>query len=324
MIYENSYFVKLSSLLTKHFNQRKENADNFIKNSFTKRVIDFDLRMENYLTASIKEYDLITFCAELDSKWLSETIYLCKKFDKPLLIRTTGMIKSLPENVFQELKFKHSLLVHSLFNYKKLECFTDLNVSILDQTSLIEYALLPLSIHSVLDSIKYGYIGRFDENKGVLKLLEHLNQSGKNILLAGNGTHKTVVKAYCERNQSFHSMGELSVDQIAVFFDQIDVLIIPSYEEAGPLVGVEAMAAGKIILSTKVGAMPDRLNKVQDNFWFDINNSESLFKQMDKIESMSQEDLKRQMRANRKHYLDNYKLEHITNLYLEQAINLLK
>jgi glycosyltransferase involved in cell wall biosynthesis len=47
-------------------------------------------------------------------------------------------------------------------------------------------------------------------------------------------------------------------DRVA-FYEGIDAFAIASHAEGGPVTGVEAMAAGRSIVSTPVGAMPHRL-----------------------------------------------------------------
>lgn len=110
--------------------------------------------------------------------------------------------------------------------------------------------------------------------------------------------------------------GEISTDQLSDFFNKIDGLIIPSFEEAGPLVGIEAMAAGKIILSTKVGAMMERLDQTPNQFWFDINNQDSLLKEVSIIENKSQDQILNIREQVRNRYIDYYSEKKIANNYV--------
>jgi len=93
-------------------------------------------------------------------------------------------------------------------------------------------------------------------------------------------------------------------------------LVIPSHEEAGPLVGIEAMAAGKLIFSTKVGAMAQRLYNTENDFWFDINKEQSFLQLIERVKNIKPEGIKVIREKNRKIYLENYSIEKISNEYL--------
>jgi glycosyltransferase involved in cell wall biosynthesis len=106
-------------------------------------------------------------------------------------------------------------------------------------------------------------------------------------------------------------------ENLEAYYKQIDVLIIPSLEEAGPLVGVEAMAAGKIILSTRVGAMEDRLIGTENNFWFDIIKTDSLKSLVKLISNKDEAQIVNIRKDVRRHYLENYSVNKISKTYIE-------
>src|ERR1035437_3073958 len=60
------------------------------------------------------------------------------------------------------------------------------------------------------------------------------------------------------------------------FYASIDVFLIASREEGGPITGVEAMASGLPIVSTPVGAMPERLKDEVDGLFFPVDSVEGL------------------------------------------------
>ena len=55
------------------------------------------------------------------------------------------------------------------------------------------------------------------------------------------------------------------------------------------MVGLEAMAAGKIIISTDVGAMKDRLLGTKNDFWFDLNTIDELNQIFEKLNTLELE-----------------------------------
>lgn len=62
------------------------------------------------------------------------------------------------------------------------------------------------------------------------------------------------------------------VSDTADFYKSIDVFVISSREEGGPITGVEAMAAELPIISTRVNAMPERLAEGRDALFFDVGS----------------------------------------------------
>jgi len=187
---------------------------------------------------------------------------------------------------------------------------------------LLEKSLITIGINETKE-LKFGFIGRFSNEKGILELLDIFKAINERLIVAGGGPLQNQVESICVENNNLDYLGEIKANEIDVFFEKIDVLIIPSYEEAGPLVGIEAMAAGKLIISTRVGAMMERLKDTQNNFWFDINNENSLLEIIESINQKSPETIKRIREINREKYLKNYSFNNIKKQYLEAFAKIL-
>ena len=150
-----------------------------------------------------------------------------------------------------------------------------------------------------------------------------MDNQGKKLVIAGTGPQQQEVLHFCAKNEKFQYQGALESTDVHLFYDSIDVLIIPSYEEAGPLVGIEAMAAGKLIISTKVGAMPDRLETLGNQFWFDIEHPKSLLDNMQEIELLDRDVLLEFKKELRNRYLEYYRYDKISSLYAGVISNIL-
>jgi glycosyltransferase involved in cell wall biosynthesis len=136
------------------------------------------------------------------------------------------------------------------------------------------------------------------------------------LYLVGDGEQKADVLRKIENVNTIRYLGVLNNEDLEMFFEKIDVLIIPSKEETGPLVGLEAMAAGKIILSTKVGAMMERLENTENQFWFE-NTEASFVREINKLSVLSEKQLSKIKTKNRERYLERYSKEVISSSYLE-------
>jgi glycosyltransferase involved in cell wall biosynthesis len=104
------------------------------------------------------------------------------------------------------------------------------------------------------EAVSMVFIGRNDKRKGFPILLEALKRSKEIVSLK-------VIGPWPEIKISPHNLtyyGEIkSKDKIFEIIDASDVLVVPSLSEGMPTVILEAMARGKAIIATDVGAVSD-------------------------------------------------------------------
>ena len=143
------------------------------------------------------------------------------------------------------------------------------------------------------------------------------NVKDAKLVIAGNGIIKEDVLKAIKGQDNIEYMGLVSPDELDSFFERISVFILPSLEESGPLVGLEAMAAAKLILTTNTGAMKERLVDSANDFWFDIKNEQSFIEKIDKIKSLSNEEFLAITKGNRERYLEEYQFTSIKKKYLD-------
>ena len=161
---------------------------------------------------------------------------------------------------------------------------------------------------------RYGYLGRLSEEKGMLPVARFFAQTNFPFVIAGDGPQKNELLSVIKGSPNCNYLGLLQNHELASFFSQIDVLVIPSYEESGPLVGLEAMAAGKIIVSTEVGAMPERLAPLE-GYWFAIENLTTLESCINKVNALSLDGYQAAVTLLRKRYMDEYSFDAVALQY---------
>src|SRR3989344_3203193 len=120
------------------------------------------------------------------------------------------------------------------------------------------------------------FVGRLARNKGIRLLLEAAKLSIFNYqfpikcLIVGNGPLKESIKMEIEKCPPAGEAGKLEKfvtlhgwakdsGEVARLINQAKLLIMPSYNEGGPRVVLEAMACGVPVLATPVGIVPDLL-----------------------------------------------------------------
>ncbi|HXC60427.1 MAG TPA: glycosyltransferase family 4 protein, partial [Steroidobacteraceae bacterium] len=127
------------------------------------------------------------------------------------------------------------------------------------------YLRLPLRQYSAASSLELIYLGRLTREKGLYELLQALaiarsQGAHARLCIVGSGVELARLKHSVERLQLSSAVtfagaafGVAKLDLLS----RADVLALPSYSEGLPYALLEGMAAGKTVLVTPVGAIPD-------------------------------------------------------------------
>jgi glycosyltransferase involved in cell wall biosynthesis len=121
------------------------------------------------------------------------------------------------------------------------------------------------------------YLGRFETQKGIYDLLDVIddlvNKNGQKKLrffFGGYGETEKVNQFIQERHleENVRILGWVNDQQKLEWLGKVETLLLPSYYEGLPMAILEAMAAGKIIISTDVGGIPDLVKNGENGFLF--------------------------------------------------------
>ena len=110
------------------------------------------------------------------------------------------------------------------------------------------------------------YVGRFEPLKGLNRLLKAMayldHRPGVRLLvIGGDGNDDPEFKylrqtaAECGIEDKVVFAGRIEQEYLLPYYSSADALVIPSYYESFGLVGLEALACGRPVISTPVGAM---------------------------------------------------------------------
>ena len=125
-----------------------------------------------------------------------------------------------------------------------------------------------------------GYIGRFNDEKGVLNFVKALPQilnqnNDLNILIAGEGELQNEIEKRVEEI-NFHDRitvkGWISHAELPLYLNNLKLLVVPSHSEGLPNMVIEAMACGTLVLATHVGAIPSVISDEKTGFIMDNNS----------------------------------------------------
>jgi D-inositol-3-phosphate glycosyltransferase len=122
-----------------------------------------------------------------------------------------------------------------------------------------------LNIHD--DDTVVLFVGRFDPLKGIERLFAAATylrryQKLKLLIIGGDGPQAPETRRLqdlarrWEIDRTVRLLGRVEQNNLPPYYSAADVSVIPSYYESFGLVGLEALACGTPVVSTRVGAMP--------------------------------------------------------------------
>lgn len=159
----------------------------------------------------------------------------------------------------------------------------------------LKYEIIPNSITDVFFKLpnkstldrRLLYIGVIDENKNLLYLLQCLNELklravDYQLVVVGDfnsDTYKQIILEFIEVNQLGDRVkftGWIGQKQVREQIQEADILVVSSKQESYPMVIAESMAAGKLVLASRVGGIPEMIDDKINGFLFSNDNTEHL------------------------------------------------
>jgi len=130
-----------------------------------------------------------------------------------------------------------------------------------------------------------GYIGRLEENKGVMNFIKAMplivkERDDVDFLIGGDGTLSNKIVDELKRSgvsTRARLTGMIPPAEIAGYFNQVKLLVFPAYNrEGGAGVVKEGMSCGAIIVATPVGGVPDLITDGETGFIMEDNSPECI------------------------------------------------
>ncbi len=109
------------------------------------------------------------------------------------------------------------------------------------------------------------YVGNLKRDKGVIDLVVAFvriaaRRPEVDLEILGTGPVRAEIEELCRRHglrERVHIRGVRTHDEIAAWIASCDLLALPSYAEGVPNVVLEALAAGRPVVATRVGGIPE-------------------------------------------------------------------
>ena len=215
-------------------------------------------------------------------------------------------ISFLEAKIIKKLRKKLAIyaneIIENLLIPKNIIHISNYSRQIKGKTKNLCYTIIPNAITPVYFDISLKqktdnrliYIGAIDERKNILLLMQclyKLIQNGKSYTLEVLGDfltedYKNEILDYVKTHQLLNHIkfyGWVSQDIIVKVLSSADILVVCSKQETLPMVIAEAMAAGKVVVSSNVGGIAEMITDETDGFLYNFNNSEKLVEILSKL-----------------------------------------
>lgn len=323
LINNKFYSLKIISFFSYLKNKKQGIKSDYINNGIAKKYFNYDRKRLSVLKELLPNYDLVFICAQFSTALMSEVIKISKENNVKVVFRTTGFISRLDYDFINSVDcFIH----HSINNANNVPKDKMHNHVVIDQCAYNEEDLLKVS-SSNNEICKFLILSRLSHEKGVEEIIDFfLKVCSKNdvLFIAGNGVLENYLKNKYKKSNKVKFEGFVNSCNISELFKKIDCLIIPSQEESGPLVGIEAMCAGRMIISTRVGAMNERLQGTFNDYWFDYGNFDSFKNIFCQVKRLNNTQINIESLTLKKKYRKEYSMKIIREQYLNTIDNILK
>lgn len=129
--------------------------------------------------------------------------------------------------------------------------------------------------------LKIGYFGGFSKHKGVHVLLDAFEQLGgkAELELHGIGSDEPYVKLLRKRARAVKAKwcGPYESEELPSALADVDVVVVPSlWVENYPIVIREAFAAGRPVITSRLGALPESVRDGVDGLLFEPGDADEL------------------------------------------------
>jgi len=166
-------------------------------------------------------------------------------------------------------------------------------------------------------------IGNFGYKKGFDVLIKAFNivsskYPGVDLLMAGDGLER----AKCERlvlevklNKSVNFLGKVGRTRIPLLLNGCELFILPSRREPFGIVLLEAMAAGKPIVATRAGGVPEVVKEGENAILVEPESSDALAQGIMKL--LQDSDLRKRFGEKGKEIVKNFTWDKVIERYIK-------
>lgn len=135
------------------------------------------------------------------------------------------------------------------------------------------------------------FVGSVSRTKGIFELVNafiklNIDNPKLHLIIVGDGSALPEIKGIIHANKiekKVHIFNNRTHNEIPVFLNTADILVLPSYAEGLPNVVLEAMACGLPVIASKVGGIPEAIEDGRSGILVDIQDIDALTRAIEKL-----------------------------------------
>lgn len=170
-------------------------------------------------------------------------------------------------------------------------CKNDWNENLLVLYNGLNKDFFKYTEHKKIENI--SYLGTLSYRKGIdifLKVIEKVIQENSNIKIqicyhsVENNEYEHMIKQIKSKfNKNIKILKDIiNNENLSEFYENVDILIVPSRRDPLPTVIMEALARGTLVIGSKIDGIPEMLDN-NEQLMFDCSNSEELYRKLNYI-----------------------------------------
>lgn len=159
-------------------------------------------------------------------------------------------------------------------------------------------------------------LGRLGKRKGVYDVLTAIEQLNKEypfikVYLAGDGEIEKVKKIIEEKKLSLNIevLGWINQKKKNEILKKVSTILLPAYNEGLPMSILEGMAIGKMIITSRVGAIPEVVIEGENGILISAGNIKQLKEAIERVINNEDNFLRKYSKNNIKKIRENFSVE---------------
>ncbi|MEG1875975.1 MAG: glycosyltransferase family 4 protein [Lachnospiraceae bacterium] len=125
----------------------------------------------------------------------------------------------------------------------------------------------------------YLYLGRISSEKGILTMIQGMQDTGATLYIAGTGPQENEIKTYLAEQKitNVTLLGFKQQPELQKIVLHAKAVIIPSeWYENSPYSGIEALSLGRIMIGAKIGGIPELIQEGENGYLFPPGDAEAM------------------------------------------------
>lgn len=172
---------------------------------------------------------------------------------------------------------------------------------------------------------KIGVVGTISYRKGsdiVLQLINDICKEELQLNIVYNHGDKKLIDAFKEQQKKYPKnmkiYNNMNAEEIKQFYDNMDIIIVPSRQDPLPTVVIESMARKTIVIGSNTDGLPEM---IKDNrLLFDIKSKDEIISKIKMLQSFSNDELcnisELQFKYCKENFNENIKNKKIDNILM--------